>query len=300
MKTYLLGIILTAVLMGATLTPTITAVRQTHQLTVELSDARGTTKTTLSVSERQTEQIQEILDRLDERLRTTMNADERYQVFTSTVAQLYPFGVFGDLSLSQAQHLVTFWYTPEQGLGRSILSRTSNVTNAFCLVSGHTDNTMCGHRFTNWLKMGGLPLLLIGIMLLYTGPYSSARAHVILGLVFASIGLLLYYTGSILTTRADANAIVLGDIVGIGWHDYWSRYSFGNGWVHSIGILGKKDWNGTLRGTLPGTYPYDWPLLYKMYEAMWGFSGISIWRNEDGSEKSYLGSALAIGVQELS
>jgi hypothetical protein len=300
MKKCIVGIILAAVLIGATLSPTITAVQQTHQFTIELSNSQGTKKTTFSLPERQAEKLQEILDRLDERLSKTTNTAERYQVYTSTVAELYPFGVFGNISLPQAQHLVTFWYEPEYGFVRNLLSQTSNITNAFCLVSGHTDNTVCGHRFTNWLKIGGLPLLMLGIILLYVDPYSHTKPHLILGFVLASIGLMLYYTGSILTTRADANSIALGDIVGIGWHDYWSRYYFGNGWVHSIGVLGKKDWNGTLRGTLPGIYPYDWPLLDQTYEAMWGFSGISIWRNEDGSEKSYIGSALAIGVQQLS
>jgi hypothetical protein len=299
MKKCILGIIFATVLIGATLSPSISAVQQTHRFTIELSTSQGTNTTTLSLPEPQAEKLQGILDKLDERLRITTNTDERYQVYTSIVAELYPFGVFGNLSLSQAQHLVTFWYKPEHALVRNLLSYSSNITNAFCLVSGHTDNTMCGHRFTNWLKVGGLPLLMLGIILLFEDPYAHMRSHPILGIFFASIGLMLYYAGSILTTRADANSIALGDIVGIGWYDYWSRYYFGNGWVHSIGVLGKKDWNGTLRGTLPGVYPFDFPLLYQMYEAMWGFSGISIWRNEDGSEKSYIGSAFAIGIQEL-
>jgi len=299
MKKCIVGIILAAVIMGSTLIPTITAVQQIHQFTIELSNSQGNKKTTLSLPERQAEKFEEILDRLDVRLSKTTTTDERYQVYTSTVAELYPFGVFGNLSLPQAQHLVTFWYEPKCVSVQNLLSLTPNITNAFCLVSGHTDNTVCGHRFTNWLKMGGLPLLMLGIVLINPTPYGQHH-YLILGFVLASIGFMLYLTGSILTTRADANSIAINDIVGIGWHDYWSRYYFGNGWVHSIGILGKKDWNGTLRGTLPGIYPYDWPLLAQTYEAMWGFSGISIWRNEDGSEKSYIGSALAIGIQQLS
>jgi len=39
-------------------------------------------------------------------------------------------------------------------------------------------------------------------------------------------------------------------------------------------------------------------LVVNFYQGIWGFTGIKIWMNEDGSEKSYLGSALLVGIQE--
>jgi len=66
--------------------------------------------------------------------------------------------------------------------------------------------------------------------------------------------------------------------------------------VHTLGLFGNKNWSGELLGNLPGYFPYD--LIIITYQAIWGFCGIKVWLNEDGSEKSYLGSALFVGLDK--
>jgi hypothetical protein len=301
MENWIIGIILAGVLLGATLSPTIAASNSLRHFTVELTSPKVTQRTTVTLSETDAQKVQDILDNVNGRLDNATSTEEQYQVYTSTVAQLYQYRVFGDLTLAQAQQLVTYWYRAGPHDQRNVAAQYSINKNAFCLVSGHTGYTYTGHRFTNWMQAGGAIILMIGIILSmppFYPPHSATRPLLtLLGLLLTAVGFMTYSLGVALANRADITPIAVGDIFGIGFYygtpdDIW----YAPGWVHTLGLLGDRNWSGELRGNLPGMFPYD--LLIITYQAIWGFSGIKIWLNEDGSEKSYLGSALLVGLDE--
>jgi len=304
MKKWSIGIILAGVLLGAVLSPSILAANTQRHLTVELTSPEGSKSTTVTLSETDAQKVQEILDGVNGRLKNATSNEDQYRVYTSTVSQLYQYGVFGDLTLAQAQRLVTYWYRAGPHDQRNALSQYLINKNALCLVSGHTGYTYTGHQFTNWLQAGGAILLFIGILCIFLSqPYYppprslSSPVLLLLGLLFGGVGLMTFSLGVALAYRADITPIAVGDIFGIGfYYGGPSNVWYAPGWVHSLGLLGDKNWSGELRGNLPGVFPYD--LMIVTYQAIWGFCGIKVWLNEDGSEKSYFGSAILVGLSE--
>jgi hypothetical protein len=299
MRKWIVGIILAGVLLGAALYPSIVVANTQRHLTVELTSPEGSKSTTVTLSETDAREFEAILDGVNGRLENATSTQEQYQVYTSTVSQLYQYGIFGDLTLTQAQRLVTYWYRASPYDQKNAEIQYSINKNTFCLVSGHTGYTYTGHRFTNWLQAGGAVLLMIGIVLAmppYYPPHLGKNPLItLLGLLLAGVGLMGYSLGVALAYRADITPIAVGDIFGIGFYygtpdNIW----YAPGWVHTLGLLGDKNWSGELKGNLPGAFPYDLTII--TYQAVWGFCGIKAWLNEDGSEKSYLGSALLVGL----
>jgi hypothetical protein len=115
-------------------------------------------------------------------------------------------------------------------------------------------------------------------------------------LFFLSVG--LFAIGIQLQILADKNPIALLDVFGIGYSDVQDEnVYYGSGWLKSIGLLGVKSWSGSLLGNLPGLkIPYEGATNYLIYPAMWGFCGIKIILDEDGCQKSFFGTALAVSI----
>jgi hypothetical protein len=302
-KKWIISIILVGVIVGATLNHSIATSNIQRHITIELSSLDDTQCINMTVSEADAREIKEILDGVDGRLQNATNTEEKYQVYISTVSQLYQYGVFGNLTLLQAQQLVTYWYQVGLHYHKDANEQYSINKNALCLVSGHTGYTYTGHRFTNWMLAGGWIMLVIGFTLFwppYNPPYTvKGSFHPLLGLLLAAIGIVTFSFGTALAYRGDMTPIAIIDIFGIGFYygtpnDVW----YAPGWVHTLGVFGNKNWSGEIKGNLPGTFPYS--LIIITYQAIWGFCGIKVWLNEDGSEKSYLGSALLVGLDKKS
>jgi hypothetical protein len=295
MKKIILGFTLAAFLLIAAVNPAISAAPNTQQVTIELSSNERTERKTLFLSPSDADTVRGILDGVDEKLEKVSTDDEKYEVFISTVNELYPYGVFGNLTQSQAKHLVTCWYRAR------ILPSTTTITenrNAFCLVNGHTDLTLTSHRIYSWMQIAGAAMLMLGIIIGISFPYSPTPGplRMLIGLLLMGGGISSYILGNTLSYRTDVMPIAIGDIFGIGYSFGGGSPEYAQGYIHTVGLLGDKNWTGQILGDLPGIFPYG--LVVNLYQGIWGFTGIKIWMNEDGSEKSYLGSALLVGIQE--
>ncbi|DAC72106.1 MAG TPA: hypothetical protein DSN98_06875 [Thermoplasmata archaeon] len=295
MKKIILGLTLAALLFIAAVNPAISAKKNTQQVTIELSTNEGTEQKILSLSTSDADTVRCILDGIDEELDKVSTDDEKYEVFISTVTELYPYGVFGNLTLPQAKQLVTCWYHA------GILHPTSSILenrNAFCLVAGHTDLTLTSHRIYSWMQVAGAAMLMLGILIGVPFPYvpTPGPLRILIGLLLIGGGISSYILGNTLSYRTDVMPIAIGDIFGIGYSFGGHSPDYAQGYIHTVGLLGNKNWTGQILGDLPGIFPYG--LVVNFYQGIWGFTGIKIWMNEDGSEKSYLGSALLVGIQE--
>lgn len=292
MKKWIIGIIFGGMLLGAAFSPSILAASTQRNLTVELSSLESNKSTTLALTESDFQNIKEILENADGKLRKAISNEEQYQVYTTAVNQLYQYGVFGNLTLTQAQRLVTYWYRTSSHIQTNTAVQSPVNRNVFCLVYGHTGFTYTGHRFTSWLQLGGWSLVTIGLM--FGEPYVITPG-VLFGLLLIVIGIAGISLGTALASRADVTPIAVGDIFGVG-SAQTHEDEYAQGWVHTLGFLGNKNWSGELKGNLPGQFLFDLSII--TYPAIWGFCGIKIWLNEDGSEKSYLGSAILVGLDQ--
>lgn len=280
---------------SATFFPSICAsASNVRHLTVEIDSPKGMQRKDMTVSETDVQKIKQLFAQLNSQLDKVSSEKEKLLIFQDAVRQLACLGVLGDLSIEQAQKLVTQWYRPSvssEKLGSYLINN-----NAFCLVSGRTNKTFCTHRYTNWIEYSGALFYFIGGSFSY-GLYGHPFILLLL-LISMALGLGLYNLGDALATRADMNPFAVADVFGMGYtdgneKDIW----YAQGWVKTIGLLGSKTWEGELVGNLPGMKILK-SLFVEVFPAVWGFSGIKIWINEDGSEKSYLGSAILVGLNQ--
>jgi hypothetical protein len=304
MSIKILTIVTAVLLVGVACIPGLHAgIAHDHRLTVEICDPQGVEQKSIPASDMDLQKIEQIFATINARLDKATNDQEKLQVFNDAVKQLAVFGVFGNLSIEQAQRLVTRWYEPTLGKNAQKPSSYLINKNAFCLVSGRTNLTLTSHRFTTWFMIAGY-LLLFGGMAIGSAIYSQFPELQDLLLLFAlpwfALSLGLIGVGSILSVRADLNRLAVADVFGIGYRERGNpTITYAPGWVKTIGLLGNKTWDGELVGNLPGMkIPLDNFFTFQTYPAVWGFSGIKIWLNEDGSEKSYLGSAILVGLNQ--
>ncbi len=227
----------------------------------------------------------------------TIPEEKKLAICYNAVKEFSRYGLFGNLSIEQAYKLVTRWYKPSYTDNGGKQPSYLVNKNAFCLVNGRTNYTYSTHRYTNWMIAFGNILYWkgfeVGLALLEKYPF----------IIFLVPFWFIFSLGSIilgfaLSARADMNPLAILDVFGIGCYSAFDKKNYSAlGWIQTFGALGLKTWEGNISGNLPGwTIPYDPFFNVLVYPAVWGFSGIKLWLNEDGSEKSYFGSAIAIGI----
>ena len=86
------------------------------------------------------------------------------------------------------------------------------------------------------------------------------------------------------------------------YYGIFDELHYSTGWVKSVGVNGTQNWEGELLGNLPGSKiilnPVPDFIIY-FYTAIWGFNGIKISLCEDGCCKFFMGSSLAVGIDEI-
>lgn len=262
------------------------SINNVNQVTVEICNEKGVQKNIIALTDGEMQNLSLLFKDIKIQMNTAKSEKEKLSIYHNAVREFSKYGLLGNLTVEEAYKLVTRWYKPSHSnYGKKQNGYLTNK-NVFCLVNGLTNYTYTTHRFTNWLKAFGnniiwkfigfnhLPLLIIGLCSFFLGFY--------------------------LSILADLNPVAILDVFGIGFYSHYDdKIYYAPGWVQTFGVLGFKAWDGELLGNLSGwKIPYDPFLFVLIYPAVWGFIGIKIWLNKDGSEKAYIGSALAVGLDE--
>lgn len=277
--------------------PTLAAEQERrHAMTVEICDQGHSEQHTVMVSEDVAAEIMTLFAQISGALDAARSTQEKLEVYRSAIDSMDAFNLLNGLSVEQAYHMVTRWYRPPNARINTTFSLLNN-RNAFCLVTGRTNLTFTTHRFASWFFIGGWALFEIGLEI-GLNLYDKYPIIVIFAPLWILTVLGVTSLGSAFAHRADMNSLAVADEVGIGFQlDINSDITYGSGWLKTVGLLGIRMWEGDLAGDLPGTAIPD--NLYSWSPpAIWGFSGIKLWLNDDGSEKSYLGSAILVGLNE--
>ena len=237
-------------------------------------------KHTISLTQQEADEVELLFDEIEQRLSQVETREEAEMIFNDAIVELDKYGFIGELSVEQAQRLVTGEYQNTNII--KLLERrykyigkdVEEDENILCLVSGETTYTMSFGPFMT--SFFAISYIFMKTLIRLMDIFNSGLLNDYLGLLFiVSYGLLagisLSYYG--LMQYYPYN-IVIGHSISYGASDYWNG-DFNSypskGWINTIGLKGVKKWNGTFYGQLSRLLQVS---FYGLYCGITGFTGI--------------------------
>jgi hypothetical protein len=246
-------------------------------------------ETTVKLTKEQYQNLKQYLVEFRAQLNQTTTREQAAPLFKEAILELNKYGLLPKgMSVKNAQKFVTTPYQQQNMINRlkTVLPKLDyseqDDGNIFCLIAGYTDHTTFenpGGLFFNWF-------------------YRYTERPILYG-----IGLYMYFFCTVfcwINPLAIPNRISLSHVGGVP----------SDGWITTIGLLGIKTFQGSMRGALPidGTL---WAMggpsgdASKKNPAVMGFMGIKIGISTDnvlddlmkGKFFIYLGSALWVDIQ---
>ncbi|UCF12920.1 MAG: hypothetical protein JSW06_01350 [Thermoplasmatales archaeon] len=231
------------------------------KITTEVCGLNGG-KQTIKLTQDEMEEVKALFDSIREKLDATESREEGEDIFKEAVLELDKYGLLGDLSIKQAQRLVTGGYQNIRIMKilRRMIDGNQNINNSslLCLTAGHA---------TNSFIIGPLVFLsLIGILF---PVFSNLWVFIFTYFPLAPFGLMVF-----------------GDY-SIGQH---AVFYPAEGWIRTIGLTGFKKWDGKFYGQL---LRID-ILLGGLFLGGIGFTGLRI--NYGFLNTFFLGSTLILKI----
>jgi hypothetical protein len=238
---------------------------------------------TVQLTQREAEELDVLFDSIREKLDNAETREETVEIFNEAIVEIDKYGLLGGLSIEQALLLVTSSYKNYKVMNKieTLFNKNQdlfdNNSNFLCLVSGQTDITIFLIRH-------------IGVALIL----SFIPIFTILGEILGMSGLFIfpvYY--AFLKPLAFGNRISLGTLSKSTW-GFWIKKP-SNGWLHTIGLNGIKNWNGSFYGQIPSPFGLIISLFSLFfYTGIIGFTGIRILSSE--ASYFYMGTALWVNI----
>jgi len=292
MKKYL-AVIVILLFIGLAVAPSINANVSKEHLVEFTTEVCGLNcgKQTVKLTQEEAEEVEALFDSIRERLNATESRDKAEEIFKEAVVELDKYGLLGGLSIEQAQKLVTGGYQDSR-IAHFMENLSDNIqadddVNFFCQIVGNADDGIYFHKFR----------LIFHVQIIFLMYFLTELARSF-GLTEYSVLLLFLpylwaydvYSQTIYPYRpiCITNVIDFNDIWGV------------KGELLSKGLLGEKEWNGTLWGKLSFGQ-----IIYSIMgggqrSAIFGFNGIRIpiidWLTFRTKGYHYLGHALMVKV----
>ncbi len=276
------------------------------EITAEISGLDGSTSNKVKLTEEQSIELKLIVNKIKNRLSTTSTEEETIELFNSAIEEFNKYGLLGELTVEEAQNLIVTKYKIQNNINQyfNILTgKQKSNENYLCLVAGNTTETSSyGLIWRNSIRLLKIPAY---IFLELSEFFENNGLIYLLNLITVLVGLptaICYYLIPFLGFFVNLNPLLLGGTICIG---RTSTSLFGavnhhpsDGWIHTIGLNGNKNWTGPFYGQLPiqGAMWFALIIGYDFYPGIFGFTGIKINQLYDPSSSFYLGSALWAGI----
>jgi len=298
-KSVTFGVILLTI--GASIIPCITRCIVTAsdpnnriQVTAQVYEDHGFKDITVQLTKDQYRDLEQYLIHFRSQLNQTTTREAAVPLFKEAVRQLNKYTLLPrETSIERINNLMVANTKDVQHTtmlrSTSRISDFLNQTNAFCLIAGETTmNT----RFFGFLERGcsGLCWILYYLTLL------ARRNDNDTALLNTTLTFVKSLRNMIYTINAKR-------IIGTGMITFGNshpatipppyRYDPAQGWITSLGLLGKKSWNGTFFGRLLLMAPFNSD-SYVFYPGAVGFVGIKL-NLRDGT--FFLGSSALVSIK---
>ena len=221
---------------------------------------------TVKLTEQQLMEIDVLFESIKDDLDNVKTQEETVRIYNDAIAKLDRYGLFSDCSITQVQNLIIGKYLKSSNnhvLHKLYKNKMSSDENVFCLICGHTDNTL-------FIPMISMLLFRLCPIIKSEELQIAAFMGGIFRFVLSEL-LLGYYRFN--------NPFALG-----------SGIMLGSGWVETLGLFGLKSWAGTLYGQI-----YVFSTVKEQYCGATGFTGIKILKRPYASSEYpdyyYLGFA---------
>jgi len=294
---FVLGVIL--LFIGVAVAPSInqsvvTAAQEDElvEVTVQACGIQGYNETTVKLTREQHQNLEEYLVEFRAKLNQTTSREEAVPLFKDAVVELDKYGLLPKgMSVELAQRVVTgghFYEKCIQIFGRLFNKNQYNSnSNLFCLVAGETDATVFSRHFYIWLTVGSILSM-----------WKFWNDYTLLGMILFIIVGNFVILSILLQNFINKNPLALCDVVCIGVYDPFEKITYyASGWLKSFGVLGIKSWDEYIRGNFHAL-PLIYGLIYFLYQAIWGFTGLKILLDENSLKQSYFGFALALSIDD--
>jgi len=299
-KSVAMGVIL--FIIGVSITPCVsrcdvTAIDsdQGIQIITQVYDYHGVKDITVRLSTDQYRDLEQYLIQFRSQLNQTTTREAAVPIFKEAVRQLNKYMLLPrETSIEQINNLMVVTTKdvqhPTMVRSASRISDFLNRTNAFCLIAGQTTmNT----RFFGFLERGCSGLCWI----LYYSTVLARRNDYDPVLLNATLTFIKSLQNTVYTI--NAKRLIGTGLITLG-HSHSSsipppyRYDPAQGWITSLGLLGKKSWNGTFFGRLLLMAPYNSD-SYVFYPGAMGFVGIKL-NLRDGTF-FFIGSSALVSIE---
>jgi len=260
------------------------------EVTSEACGIKGFGNTTVKLTREQYQDLEQHLVDFRGRLNQTSTREEAVPLFKEAVVELNKYGLLPKgMSVDYGQRLVT--NKNDIPILTHLLDRTAHTRiepineseNRFCLIAGETNETW----FEGPVAILSYKLFIVSAYF-YNGPISQ-------------ILFMLAYAGFLLLTGFSArNPFDVMYRVGFGGlyseHESIPWEFYASGWISTVGLNGRKTWQGEMQGALPieGTRIPAMSSYTEYYTGAVGFTGIKT--SSSGGTTVYLGSALWVKI----
>lgn len=261
-----LVVIVILLFIGVAFTPSINAnVNKDELVELEVELCGLNKKNIVKLTQEQADEVDFIFDEIRIKLDGIESREGAEEIFKDVIVELDKYSLLGELSIKQAQNLVTDKYKDKTGfeLLKKLHSKNQGLRydndNQLCLIAGQTSNTLINSIFEK-------------IFFLRVEEYPEGTIN-----IWFALYLIAYFIGLNSPYVIGADVCFLPNA---------------EGWVFSIGSSDIKEWNGLLKGLIPkGDYPQD--------RAIVGLNGFKVRIDSDDENFFYLGTALNVDIEEI-
>ena len=286
-----IAVLVIALLIALAFAPSIYADESEEELvevTTEL--CRLNKKHTVQLTHVQAEQLDSLFDDIRERLDKVETREETIEIFNKAILELDKYGLLGGLSVEQAQKLVT---EQQQHLRitdflKQMKTFPKNENgNSFCSISGHSSYTPAAGLFTIGCAFLAISLFIrSGSLWTFLERNTPKFEEFLINSGLYKLIELSYWTriafwGAISLT-AHFIPVKIGSLIEYGWFEIVDEFYNieripAEGWIHTNGLYGVKNWDGKFEGRTIG------------------FTGIKI--TKFPLEQFYLGYAISVEIE---
>jgi hypothetical protein len=253
------------------------------KVTTQACGIQGYEDTTVKLTRKQYQDLEQYLVDFRERLNQTSTREEAIPIFKEAVVELDKYGLLPrGMSVEKAQKLVIARYKSFQDryILNSLMTNSKLLDdnrNTLCYFTGQIDNSFV---WTLRARLLTIPLVLFEVLIM--------SFHDILPKLTEFIDNLLVY---LYFNVLSISPIGFNEWISIGvFSGYWpySIYYPSNGWIHTIGMNGIKKWEGSIAG--------GWlsPPVGQPRFGAFDFTGLALYL--DNNERFYLGFALSVNL----